>query len=214
MAAACGSSWTRHQTLTKAATTQDLHELLLNASAVDIWPLSGFIQLFGSLNNKIIKLPAIHAHIICQLYERKLTTQLKRSLISLQKSPVGILGSRTSCLMPQGGRGSRKERALLLETLLRGWWPVKLSLFIYYFLGLHPRHMEFIRLGSNQRRSCRLTPKPKQCRIQATSMTYTTGIEAASSRILVGFVSCLQGLCSQVSLQMGSMRRSCCGSVG
>lgn len=120
MSAACRSSWTRHQTLTKAATTQDLHELLLNASAVDIWPLSGFIQLFGSLNNKIIKLPAIHAHIICQLYERKLTTQLKRSLTSLQKSPVGIRGSRTSCLMPQGGRGSRKERALLLATLLGG----------------------------------------------------------------------------------------------
>ena len=74
---------------------------------------------------------------------------------------------------------------------------------IYFSLGPHPRHMEVPRLGSNPIRRCWSTPEPQQWRMWATSVTFTSahgkagclthwarpGIEPASSKILVRFVS-------------------------
>ena len=84
-----------------------------------------------------------------------------------------------------------------------GYW---LGFFIFNFFlfsggGAHPRHMEVPRLGV--RWSYSYQPTPQQCRIQPVSETYTTalrnarslthwarpGIEPATSRFLVGFVS-------------------------
>ena len=77
-------------------------------------------------------------------------------------------------------------------------------LFLFFCLGLHPRHMEVPRLGrSNRSYSCQPTQQPHQHRIQATSATYTTahsnarslthqarpGIELEIPWFLVGFVS-------------------------
>ena len=49
-------------------------------------------------------------------------------------------------------------------------------LFYFCFLGLHPWHMEFLRLGSNWSCSCWPTPQPQQQQlgILAESLTYTT----------------------------------------
>ena len=71
------------------------------------------------------------------------------------------------------------------------------------FLGPHPQHMEFPRLGSNWSCSHRPIPQPQQFRIRAMSITYSTshsnarsltqwarpGIKLTSSQILVRFVS-------------------------
>ena len=53
--------------------------------------------------------------------------------------------------------------------------------FFFGFLGLHPRHVEVPRLGSNQSYSCQCTPQPQQHRIQAVSATYTTAHGNAGS---------------------------------
>ena len=47
-------------------------------------------------------------------------------------------------------------------------------MFIYLFLGPHPQHVEVPSLGSNWSYRCWPTPQPQQCRIRATSVTYTT----------------------------------------
>ena len=80
-----------------------------------------------------------------------------------------------------------------------------LVLVLFFFLGPHPRHMEVPRPGVDQNQSCncRPIPQPQQCRIRASSVTYTTaygnagslthwvkpGIEPTTSWFLVGFVS-------------------------
>ena len=74
--------------------------------------------------------------------------------------------------------------------------------FFFFFLGPHLQHMEVHRLGLNGSCSCRPTPQPQQCRIRASSVTYTTahcntgslthwsrpGIKPTSSWILVGLL--------------------------
>ena len=84
---------------------------------------------------------------------------------------------------------------------LLGIDPFFLSLFC--FLGPPLWHMEVPRLGLNQRCSCQPTPQPQQHRIWTMSVFYITvhsnavslthqarsGIEPASSWILVGFIS-------------------------
>ena len=72
-----------------------------------------------------------------------------------------------------------------------------------FFLEPHPQHMEVPRLGVYWSCSRQPAPEPQQCRIWATSATYTTahgntrsithwarpGMEPVSSWILVGFVN-------------------------
>ena len=75
---------------------------------------------------------------------------------------------------------------------------------LFCFLELHPWQCGSSQVrGSNQNYSCRPIPQPQQLGIQASSVTYTTahgnarspthwarsGIEPASSWILVGFIS-------------------------
>ena len=76
--------------------------------------------------------------------------------------------------------------------------------YYFVFLGPHPQHMEFPRLGVNQSCSHQPMPQPQQCRIWDTSGTYTTahnnvgslthwvrpGIKPTSSWMLVGLVNC------------------------
>ena len=61
----------------------------------------------------------------------------------------------------------RKRFNLALQVLL-------FFFYFLFFLGLHLRHMEVPRLGSNWSCSCRTTPQPQQRQIWATSATYTT----------------------------------------
>ena len=50
-----------------------------------------------------------------------------------------------------------------------------LYLFIFFFLGPHPGHMEVLRLGvESDLNSCQSTPRPQQDWIQASSLTYDT----------------------------------------
>ena len=74
---------------------------------------------------------------------------------------------------------------------------------LFVFLGPHLGHMELPRLGVESELQLPAYTQPQQCQIRATSATYTTahstagalthwsrpGIEPASSRILVRFVS-------------------------
>ena len=83
------------------------------------------------------------------------------------------------------------------------YYPFLWFLFFFFFLGPHPQHMEFPRLGLNQSYSCWLTPQPQQRRIPAMSVTYTIAhgnsgslthwerpeIEPAASWFLVRFIS-------------------------
>ena len=75
--------------------------------------------------------------------------------------------------------------------------------FGFFWKGAHLQYMEVPRLGVDQSCSCRPTPEPQQCQIQAVSATYTTaqgntgslthgarpGIEPTSAWLLVRFVS-------------------------
>ena len=69
--------------------------------------------------------------------------------------------------------------------------------FLFFFLGLHPRPMEFLGQGLNWSYSCQPTPQPQQHGTYTTahgnagSLTHWTrpGVEPTSSWILVGFVS-------------------------
>ena len=75
--------------------------------------------------------------------------------------------------------------------------------FSFCLLGLHSQHKEVLRLGSNQRDSCRPMPQRQQHGIRAATATYTTahgragslthcagpGIELATTWFLAGFVS-------------------------
>ena len=85
-----------------------------------------------------------------------------------------------------------------------GFWVFFFFFFcLFVFLEPHSWHMEVPGLGSNWSCSCRATPQPQQCEIQATSVTYTTaqgyarsfthwvrpGIEPTSSWMLVGFLN-------------------------
>ena len=76
-------------------------------------------------------------------------------------------------------------------------------MYIFCFLGPHLRRMEIPRLGVKLELQLRPMPQPRQRQIQATSAIYTAacgnagslthwarpGIEPASSRILIGFIS-------------------------
>ena len=73
----------------------------------------------------------------------------------------------------------------------------------FFFLGLHPRHMEVPSLGVKSELQLRPTPQPQQHQIWATPVTHTTahgnarsltywvrpGIEPVSSWMLVGLVT-------------------------
>ena len=105
-----------------------------------------------------------------------------------------------------GEAGTQDERILgiLTTTLFCAFFSKnQFSLSFFFFLGLHPRHMEVPRLGSNQSCSCRPTPQPQPCRIRASSATHTTvhsntgslshgvrpGLEPTSSWILATFAA-------------------------
>ena len=91
---------------------------------------------------------------------------------------------------------SFKKEIMLAPTLL---------FFFAFFLRLYPRYVEVPRLGveSELQLPCWPTPQPQQCWIWAASVTHTTahgnsgslthwarsGVEPASSWILVGFIS-------------------------
>ena len=53
--------------------------------------------------------------------------------------------------------------------------------FFLCFLGLHSRHMEVPRLGSNRSCSRQPAPQPQQCRMQAAFATYTIAHSTARS---------------------------------
>ena len=73
----------------------------------------------------------------------------------------------------------------------------------FIFLLFRVRHMEVPRLGVQSKPHCQPTSQPQQCRIWATSVTYTfahgnggsltnwvrSGIKPSTSRFLVRFVS-------------------------
>ena len=79
----------------------------------------------------------------------------------------------------------------------------EICFYLFIFLGPHLWHMEVPKLGTNRSYSCWPTPWPQPCQIWAMSVTYTTahsnnrspthwarpGIEHASSRMLVRFIS-------------------------
>ena len=48
-----------------------------------------------------------------------------------------------------------------------------LAVFVFFFLGPHPHHMEVPRLGVNWSCSCRAMPQPQQHQIWALAATYT-----------------------------------------
>ena len=52
-----------------------------------------------------------------------------------------------------------------LSSFLPSFLPSFLSFFLSFFVGLHLRHLEVPRLGSNQNYSCWPTPQPQQCQI-------------------------------------------------
>ena len=90
---------------------------------------------------------------------------------------------------------------------MRPYWGLQFFFFFFFFffcfLGPHPQHMEVPRLGVKQELHWGPTPQLQQCRILATSATYTTahsntrslnhwvrpGIETMSSWILVKFIT-------------------------